>query len=90
MRICRAVCPFPPFPTRYWQEKAQEVIGVKPSAEMRQLAEAQTRTVNIQYREEFSHQTGLPDRCAAIITCCQSLHWMDPQHTSRFNILPSP
>lgn len=67
--------------TRYWADKAQEVFGVEPSADMRDEAAAQTQATNVFYREGFSHQTGLPDGCASIVTCSQSLHWMEPQAT---------
>lgn len=67
--------------TRYWAEKAQKVIGIEPSADMRHQAEAQTSAANVIYREGFSHRTGLADQCASIVTCSQSLHWMEPQST---------
>ncbi len=67
--------------TRYWADKAEEVIGIEPTADMRHQAEAETTAKNISYREGFSHQTGLPDQCADIVTCSQALHWMEPQAT---------
>ncbi|MBI5094529.1 MAG: class I SAM-dependent methyltransferase [Candidatus Hydrogenedentes bacterium] len=67
--------------TRYWADKARAVIGVEPTADMRREAESQTSATNVTYRDGFSHQTGLPDRCADIVTCSQSLHWMEPQTT---------
>ena len=67
--------------TRYWAAKAQEVIGIEPTADMRRQAEVRTEARNVLYREGFSHQTGLADRCAHIVTCSQALHWMDPQST---------
>ncbi len=67
--------------TRYWADKARQVIGVEPTADMRRQAELQTAAPNVSYREGFSHQTGLPDRCADIVTCSQALHWMEPQAT---------
>jgi SAM-dependent methyltransferase len=65
--------------TRYWADRAHQVVGVEPSADMRAEARRQTRAANIEYREGLAHATGLPDRCAQIITCMQALHWMDPQ-----------
>src|SRR5512140_2979183 len=44
--------------TRYWADKAEYVIGVEPTADMRREAEAQTRGRNVSYREGFSHETG--------------------------------
>jgi len=67
--------------TRYWADRAGEVIGIEPAPDMRRRAEAATSAPNVFYREGFSHQTGLPDHCACIVTCSQSLHWMEPQAT---------
>jgi ubiquinone/menaquinone biosynthesis C-methylase UbiE len=67
--------------TRYWADKADQVIGVEPTEDMRRQAMAQTTASNITYRAGFSHQTGLPGHCVQIITCSQALHWMDPQGT---------
>jgi ubiquinone/menaquinone biosynthesis C-methylase UbiE len=67
--------------TRYWADKAEQVIGVEPTLDMREQAQVQTEAGNVSYREGFSHQTGLPDSCVQIVTCSQSLHWMEPQST---------
>jgi ubiquinone/menaquinone biosynthesis C-methylase UbiE len=67
--------------TRYWADKAGQVIGIEPTADMRHQAQAQTTATNVSYREGFSHQTGLPDHCAEFVTCSQALHWMEPQAT---------
>ncbi len=67
--------------TRYWADKADQVIGVEPTLDMREQAEARTEAKNVIYRGGFSHQTGLPDHRAQIVTCSQSLHWMEPQGT---------
>ena len=67
--------------TRYWAGKARQVIGIEPTGDMRRQAEVQTQAAHITYREGFSHQTGLPDDCASIVTCSQALHWMEPQST---------
>ncbi len=67
--------------SRYWASRADEVIGIEPTGDMRRQAEAQTAETNITYREGFSHQTGLPDHCADIVSCSQALHWMEPQTT---------
>jgi len=67
--------------TRYWAERAEQAIGVEPSADMRREAEAVTSAANVSFREGFSHDTGLPDACADIVTCSQSLHWMLPHPT---------
>lgn len=67
--------------TRYWADRADGVIGVEPSADMRRQAQAATTAANITFCEGFSHDTGLPDHCADIVTCSQSLHWMLPGPT---------
>jgi SAM-dependent methyltransferase len=35
----------------------------------------------VEYREAFAHGTGLEDGCADLVTCSQSLHWMEPEPT---------
>ncbi|HEY3288938.1 MAG TPA: class I SAM-dependent methyltransferase [Anaerolineae bacterium] len=67
--------------TRYWQDRAERIIGVEPTADMRHQAVTATSATNVSYREGYSHQTGLPDGLASIVTCSQSLHWMEPQAT---------
>jgi SAM-dependent methyltransferase len=67
--------------TRYWSARAEQVIGVEPSADMRRVAGAATQAPNVTFREGFSHATGLPDNAADIVTCSQSLHWMLPHET---------
>ena len=67
--------------TRYWAEKAEHVIGIEPSDDMRHQAEARTQSSNITYRSGYSHATGLPDACTQIVACSQALHWMEPQPT---------
>jgi SAM-dependent methyltransferase len=67
--------------TRAWAERADEVVGVEPNAEMRTAAEADTPTSNVRYVEGYSDATGLADDSADIVTYSQSLHWMDPQPT---------
>ncbi len=68
--------------TRYWSDKADQVIGIDPTDSMRDQAEL-AAFPNVSYRKAFSHDTGLPDGCAQIVTCSQSLHWMDPLPTFR-------
>jgi SAM-dependent methyltransferase len=48
---------------------------------MRAQAEATTTAENVSFRQGLSHETGLPDGCADIVTCSQSLHWMLPDPT---------
>lgn len=67
--------------TRVWSARSERVIGVEPSADMRAQAVRATQANHIEYREGNSAQTGLPDGCADIVTCSQSLHWMEPEPT---------
>jgi ubiquinone/menaquinone biosynthesis C-methylase UbiE len=51
---------------------------------MRRQAQERTKALkikNIVYQEGTSTDTGLPDGCADIVTCCQALHWMEPKTT---------
>ena len=67
--------------TRYWADKAERVIGLEPTSDMRTQAEATTMATSVTYREGFSHQTGLPAGCAQVVCCVQALHWMEPEAT---------
>jgi SAM-dependent methyltransferase len=67
--------------TRAWADRADEVVGVEPNAEMRAAAEADTPAANVRYVEGFSDAIALPDGGADVVTYSQSLHWMDPQPT---------
>ncbi len=71
--------------TAIWGERAQRVIGIEPNADMRGQAIYRIKHhpygALIEYREGIAHQTGLPDECADIVTCAQSLHWMEPTST---------
>ena len=68
-----------------WSERTAAVVGIEPSADMRRQAEERTSLLpdatNVRYQEGLSHATGLPDGCADIVTCSQSLHWMEPEST---------
>jgi len=69
--------------TRYWADRADEVIGIDPTGDMRRQAEARSGAANVTYREGFSHATGLPSGHADVVTCAQALHWMEPEETFR-------
>jgi SAM-dependent methyltransferase len=64
--------------TRAWVDRAERVVGVEPHADMRAVAEARG---GAEYVEGDSGATGLPDGCADLVTCSQSLHWMEPEPT---------
>jgi SAM-dependent methyltransferase len=71
--------------TAIWAGRAAAVVGVEPSADMRRQAEARSAALpdaaNVRYQAGYSNATGLPDGCADIVTCSQSLHWMEPEST---------
>jgi ubiquinone/menaquinone biosynthesis C-methylase UbiE len=71
--------------TAIWGERAQQVIGIEPNADMRTQAvrkvEHHPYAAHIEYREGMAHQTGLPDGCADIVTAAQAFHWMEPTAT---------
>ena len=67
--------------TRYWADKAERVIGVEPTPDMRTQAAATTTATSVSYQEGFSHQTGLPAGGAQVVCCVQALHWMEPAGT---------
>ena len=67
--------------TRIWADRADEVVGVEPSPEMRAQAEAATRAGNVRFVQAYAQATGLPDGEADVVTCSQALHWMDPKPT---------
>ncbi len=67
--------------TRYWADRAERVVGIEPTADMREQARAATAAPHVEYREGFSHRTGLPDHVADVVCCMQALHWMEPETT---------
>jgi SAM-dependent methyltransferase len=71
--------------TVIWAEHARQVIGIEPNADMRfqaaQHAAAFPRAERVRYQDGLSTRTGLPSDCADIVTCSQSLHWMEPEPT---------
>lgn len=64
--------------TRAWSGHARRAVGVEPNPAMLAAAED---APGVEYRAGFSHETGLPDGVADIVTCSQSLHWMEPEPT---------
>jgi len=64
--------------TRAWSGTAARTIGVEPNPAMLAAAEPAR---GVEYREAFAAETGLEDACADIVTCSQSLHWMEPEPT---------
>jgi SAM-dependent methyltransferase len=64
--------------TRAWSDVADRVVGVEPNPAMLAVAEPAPR---IEYHEAYASETGLADGTADIVTCSQSLHWMEPGPT---------
>lgn len=67
--------------TRIWAGRAEKVIGMEPSADMRTRAEAATVSPEVTYLDGLSDCTGLPNACADVVTVSQALHWMEPEPT---------
>jgi SAM-dependent methyltransferase len=66
---------------RVWADAADEVVGVEPNGAMRRVAVASTRAMNVRYLGGSSYATGLADEFADVVTCSQSLQWMEPEPT---------
>jgi SAM-dependent methyltransferase len=67
--------------TRIWADRADEVVGVEASPEMRAQADAATPAGNVRFVQAYAQATGLPDGEADLVTCSQALHWMEPEPT---------
>jgi SAM-dependent methyltransferase len=67
--------------TRPWADRAEQVIGVEASPEMRAQAEAATSAENVRFVQAYAQATRLPDGEADLVTCSQALHWMEPEPT---------
>ena len=67
--------------SRVWRERAGRVVGIEPNAQMLARAVAGTEAANIAFVEGYSNATGVEDGAADIVTCAQSLHWMEPGET---------
>ncbi len=68
---------------RFWADCADRVAGVEPNQDMRAYAISVTTERNVEYADRTSSDTGLREGVADIITCSQSLHWMEPDPTFR-------
>jgi ubiquinone/menaquinone biosynthesis C-methylase UbiE len=67
--------------TVVWADRAQQVIGIEPLEAMRRTAEARYAFPHVSFHDGSAQETGLPDGIADIVTCAQSLHWMEPAST---------
>jgi SAM-dependent methyltransferase len=64
--------------TRVWSGVAERVVGIEPNEAMLAAAEP---APGVEFRHGFAQATGLDDDAADIVTCSQSLHWMEPGPT---------
>jgi ubiquinone/menaquinone biosynthesis C-methylase UbiE len=67
--------------TTVWADRARRVVGIEPLDEMRRKAEATCTAPQVSFQSGVAQQTGLPAGAADIVTCSQSLHWMEPEST---------
>lgn len=69
--------------TFVWKPRARLVIGVEPSDDMIRVARSRSSAddSNVRFLRALATATGLPDRIADIVTCSQSLHWLEPRGT---------
>lgn len=65
--------------TRFWAERAEEVVGVEPNEAMRAFAVQATEASNVRYVDGSAYETGLRDASADLVTAGQSLQWMRPE-----------
>jgi len=63
---------------RAWAGRADRVVGIEPDETMRAVAEARG---GVECVAATSAATGLPHACADVVTCSQSLHWMELEPT---------
>ena len=63
-----------------WLGKAENIIGVEPSDDMRAKAKEKTAE-NLKFIKGYSHEIPLPDSSADAVVCSQSFHWMEPFST---------
>jgi ubiquinone/menaquinone biosynthesis C-methylase UbiE len=71
--------------TRQWIGRAEAVVGIEPSRDMRRRAAEATAGLpggdTVRYLDGQAADTGLPAASVDIATCSQSLHWMEPEST---------
>lgn len=66
--------------TTIWKGHCQKAIGIEPNSDMLSVAKAKN-TESLQFISGYSHETKLDNRCADIVMCSQSFHWMEPVST---------
>jgi ubiquinone/menaquinone biosynthesis C-methylase UbiE len=65
--------------TSIWRDWTDTIIGIEPNDGMRKIAKKHYS--DIEFIGAYSHETGLPDESADVVTCSQSFHWMEPIST---------
>lgn len=65
--------------TSIWQRATESLIGIEPTKDMRNQAEADFP--DIRFQDGSSYATGLSQDSTDIVCCSQSFHWMEPQAT---------
>lgn len=60
---------------------SDEVVGIEPNDEMREVARRRTDAGTVGYRKGWSHDTGLPTGGADVVLAVQAFHWMEPEAT---------
>ena len=68
-----------------WLDRAKVLVGVDPNGEMltraqRRMARYRGSTVTA-LQHAYSDSTGVGDQTVDVVTCSQSLHWMEPETT---------
>lgn len=66
---------------RAWSEIADRVIGVEANEAMVAEARHATTAANVAFVSAYAQDTGVDSDSADIVTCSQSLHWMEPDAT---------
>jgi SAM-dependent methyltransferase len=70
-----------------WAGRARQVTAIEPAAGMREIAERRIGALpaagagpgtRFAVRHATAEDTGLPGRCADVVTASQAMHWFDP------------
>ncbi len=65
---------------RVFLEAGRAVIGVEPNGAMRAAGERELAAFpRFTSRDGTAERTGLPDRCADLVSAGQAFHWFDPE-----------
>ncbi len=62
--------------TAIWQGHATRAVGIEPTPDM--IRQARVDYPDLEFIEASSYATTLPTGSAAVVTCSQSFHWMEP------------